>query len=64
MASITLITSLSAENALASICPPMCVADIDEEEVGEQAATADNASIAAGVNETGTGNMTGTNPTG
>ena len=56
---VLVVTSVSAENALASICPPMCVADVDIEE----SALAENSSMATGANETGTGNMTGTNST-
>ena len=55
IASIALVTSISVENALASMCPPMCVADVDIEE----AALDNTSSMAAGANETGTGNMTG-----
>lgn len=47
---------ISAQNVVASMCPPMCEADIDEEE----AALAENATS---TNQTASGNMTGTNST-
>ena len=46
---------ISTQNALASICPPMCV-DIVEEEAAE----VENATM---TNQTADGNMTGTNST-
>lgn len=55
MASVALVAFISSEKALASICPPMCVADVDIEE----AARGENSSMATGTNETGTGNMSG-----
>lgn len=52
MASVALVASISAaDNALASICHPMCVADIDEEEE----AAAGNATTTTTMSE----NMTG-----
>ncbi|MGA7368380.1 MAG: hypothetical protein WBX01_04575 [Nitrososphaeraceae archaeon] len=61
MVSVVLVASISAaDNALASICPPMCAADIDEEEE----AAAGNATTTMPGNQTTDENMTdGTNST-
>ncbi|HZD36872.1 MAG TPA: hypothetical protein VE130_16825 [Nitrososphaeraceae archaeon] len=53
-AAVTGSALLSTQNVLASICPPMCAADIDEE---EETAAAGNATMMA--NQTADGNMTG-----
>lgn len=54
--SVSVITTVSFQNAMATICPPMC-ADIDVEEAEEGNSTMSG----SGMNQTTTSNMSGTN---